>query len=248
MPSLTDLLQQGDRHPKAEQSSESLLFNRQQAYLSENRFKVYKCDVQCRELEAERWTMLGELLNRCHVASWVELYPVVEIITRTFPPADLGCFFGFCADGTTVSPTNIMRFSTLICDHLWTLSTHIRFTELAETDRDKALCWHANNHYHFDTKLGATVEEVFGEINRRRDELESKVLGDFLWLRADAISFLPEDGKPEKGWADARRFFRALQRLPVGLRSQLEPFQLLIAFLPKQAAPQPNLNTTMTNP
>jgi len=62
------------------------------------------------------------------------------------------------------------------------------------------------------------------------------VLSDFLWLKADAISFLPEPGKPNKGWADACHFFWAFQQLPPDLRDQLNPCQLLIDRL-KPASP-----------
>lgn len=72
---------------------------------------------------------------------------------------------------------------------------------------------------------------ILDEINQRRDDLESKVLSDFLWLKADAISFLPEPGKPGKGWSDAGQFFWAFQQLPPDLRNQLDPCQLLIARL-----------------
>jgi hypothetical protein len=231
MPSLNDLRPQGDRHPKAEQPSESLQFTRQQAFLSEHRYKLLSCDTQLGQLEDQRRALLRHLLGRSHIASWDELFPMVETVRRAVPPANLACVFGICADGTTLAKTNIKPFSALFFDSFWTLSVHIQFTGLAQADQVAALRWHAQCARHFDTPPGAPVAEILAEVRQRQDSLESSVLSRFLWLHADAVSFFPEAGKPEKGWAEACAFFRAYQRLSVEVREQLNPCQLLIACL-----------------
>ncbi len=232
MPSLNDLLRpQGDRHPKAEQSSASLQFTRQQSFLTDHRYELLSCDAQCCPLEQQRKYLLDQVLGVSHIATWYELFPLVEVIHRALPPANLACIFGLCADGTTVSPTNIKPLSELFCEPLWMLSVHIQFASLAQSNQEAALRWHAKQASRFNTRPGATVEQILAEINQRRDNLESSLLRSFLWLKADAISFLPEPGKPGKGWAEAYRFLWAFQQLPSDIHEQLNPCQLLVARL-----------------
>jgi hypothetical protein len=227
--SLDELLRpHGDRHPKANVSSESLKFTSQQKLLDHHRCQLLHWDAQCQPVERQRREHLKRVFGRSHIAAWDDLWPMVEVINRVEPRQNLACVFSVCADGTSLAPANVQLVPQDLFNNLGMLAVLIEFARLAQIKEQQALAWHAKYGQCFFAKPGASVAKIMDEINQRQDGLESTVLGQLLWLQADAISFLPEPGQPNKGWADAWTFFWGIQQLPPHLRDQLDPCQLLI--------------------
>jgi hypothetical protein len=107
------------------------------------------------------------------------------------------------------------------------------FLTLARTNEPTARRWHKDYQHYFPKGIALTepLPTIVAAAQHRKTGLETYVFAQLLWLKSDALSFLPEPGKPKKGWADAYRFLWGFQRLPDFLRDQLNPCQLHLAYL-----------------
>lgn len=177
--------------------------------------------------------LVGELFNRSHVTDWVELWPILPVVNSLVSPKNLAVVFGICFDNASGEPAKVQDPPAELLRGVHLFGVLTEFLALARTNEADARQWHTNHQPYFPKGIALTdpLPTIVAAIQPMQSGLETYVFGQLLWLKSDALSFLSEPGKPEKGWAGAYRFPWGFQHLPDFLRDQLNPCQLLMARL-----------------
>lgn len=211
-------------------------FTLQQDFLTACRLELVtnqECQLQLRERQEQ---LVGELLGHSQVAPWDSLWPMVALARIIVPPENLAVIFGVGADGSGTAPATVQDAPPELLRGIYIFGVLTDFLALAQTDEARARQWHKDHPPCFPHPTTAPFAKIVAGAQHRHTQLQTYVHSQLLWLKADALSFFPEPGRPEKGWVDAYCFLWGFQRLPAALREEFNPCQLRIAHLP--ALPQ----------